>query len=313
MKKSFDTEKSLNLIVILGPTASGKTAFAAHLALALDGEVISADSRQVYRGMDLGTGKDIEDYQIGDQIIPCHLIDIVNPDHAYNVYEFQRDFLEAYGSIRQEKKLPILCGGSGLYLEAVLKGYKLIEVPPDQNYRAALAEKSDEELTQLLDGMSKLHNTSDISSRKRLIRAIEIARHYQHNPREDKTYPSLNHKIIGIRFDRESERKRITARLHQRLEGGMIEEVKTLIDLYGSETIEYFGLEYKFLSWHLSGQITYDEMYTKLNTAIHQFAKRQMTWFRRMQRNGFAIHWIDGYTPMEEKIRQAIEFLNGEN
>ncbi|MCD6345897.1 MAG: tRNA (adenosine(37)-N6)-dimethylallyltransferase MiaA, partial [Bacteroidales bacterium] len=297
------------LVVILGPTASGKTAFAANLASALDGEILSADSRQVYRGMDLGTGKDLHDYRLGDKIIPHHLIDLVDPDHPYNVYEYQRDFYKAYNAIRQEKKIPILCGGSGLYLEAVMRAYRLVEVPPDHEYRELLKSKSDEELMNLLNSMANLHNTTDTSSQKRLIRAIEIARYYEQNPRKPTDFPSLSYMAIGVKFDRNIERERITLRLKQRLQEGMIEEVKGLTDKYGAEKMEFFGLEYKYISWYLTGKMTHDEMFEKLNTAIHQFAKRQMTWFRRMKRNGIEINWIDGNVEMKEKIRQAIEFL----
>ena len=312
-RPASNLKSKIDLIVILGPTASGKTAFAAHLATALNGEILSADSRQVYRGMTIGTGKDYDDYKIGDIAVPCHLIDLVDPGDTYNVYQYQHDFYDAYNSIREEKKTPILCGGSGMYLEAVMKAYQLIEVPPDHEYRAVLEQKSDNELIGLLTDMGELHNTTDTSSRKRMIRAIEIARYYQTHSVRKVEYPDLKYKVLGVRFDRQSERKRITIRLQQRLEEGMVEEVKSLIDKYGSETMEFYGLEYKYIAWYLAGKLSYDEMFAKLNTAIHQFAKRQMTWFRRMQRNGISIHWIDGYTPMEGKIRQAIDYLNREN
>jgi len=299
----------IDLVVVTGPTASGKTGFAANLASQISGEIISADSRQVYRGMDLGTGKDYQDYQIQDQLIPYHLIDITDPGKPYNVYAFQNDFLEAYKGIHSRSKMPILCGGTGLYIEAVLKGYRLIEVPPDHEFREAIQNKSDAELVEQLALIQTLHNESDTPNRKRLIRALEISRYYKNHPQIDQTYPQFNYKILGVRFDRASERKRITLRLQQRLDDGMVDEVRELVNRFGFEKVEYFGLEYKFISWYIRGKSSYDEMFSQLNTAIHQFAKRQMTWFRKMQRNGFEIHWIDGYTPLEDKIAQAITYL----
>ena len=299
----------LNLVVVTGPTASGKTGFAARLAKMINGEIISADSRQVYRGMDLGTGKDYEDYQIDDTSIPYHLIDIMEPGTPYNVYSFQQDFIETFGGILDRGRMPILCGGTGLYIEAVLKGYRLIEVPPNDTLRLRMQAMSDEELTDELKSIQKLHNKSDTDNRKRLMRALEIAYHYKENPPEDIPYPSINYKIIGIKFDRSIERERITTRLKERLDTGMIDEVKILIEKFGIERMEYFGLEYKFLAWYLSGKITYEQMFESLNTAIHQFAKRQMTWFRRMQKNGFEISWIDGSLEMDEKLLHAEKYL----
>ncbi len=309
MEKATIELPNIDLIVVTGPTASGKTGFAAHLAAQINGEIISADSRQVYRGMDLGTGKDYKDYQVQNQLIPSHLIDITEPGHPYNVYAFQTDFLAAYANIGSRIKMPILCGGTGLYIEAVLKGYRMLEVPPDEDFREGIKNKPDSDIIQELATFHYLHNTTDTTNRKRMIRALEIARFYKKNPQSEHPYPKINYKILGIRFDRDSERKRITSRLQQRFDEGMLEEVKSLIDQYGFERMEYFGLEYKIISWHIRGVITYDEMFSKLNTAIHQFAKRQMTWFRRMQKNGFEIHWIDGYTPMERKLVQAMNYL----
>lgn len=309
MEKTSIQLPHTDLVVVTGPTASGKTGFAAMLASHISGEIISADSRQVYKGMDLGTGKDYQDYQVEDQLIPYHLIDITDPGNPYNVYTFQNDFLKTYKEIHSRNKMPILCGGTGLYIEAVLKGYRLIEVPPDLKFREAIHDKPDAEIIEQLASVQNLHNESDTTNRKRMIRALEIARYYKKHPHIDHSYPHINYKILGVRFDRESERKRITSRLRERLENGMVDEVRNLLDRYGFESVEYFGLEYKFISWYIRGKISYEEMFSKLNTAIHQFAKRQMTWFRRMQRNGFEIHWIDGYTPLDKKIDQAIAYL----
>ena len=299
----------LNLVVVTGPTASGKTGFAARLAKKINGEIISADSRQVYRGMDLGTGKDYEDYQIDDTHIPYHLIDIMEPGTPYNVYSFQQDFIESFEEILNRGRMPILCGGTGLYIEAVLKGYRLIEVPPNDKLRGSMQTMSDNELIDELRSLQKLHNKSDTVNRKRLMRALEIAYYYNENPPEEIPYPSINYKIIGIRFDRSIERERITSRLKQRLEMGMIDEVKILIEKFGIERIKYFGLEYKFLAMYISGEISYQQMFDNLNTAIHQFAKRQMTWFRRMQRNGFEVMWIDGNLEIDKKLILAEKHL----
>lgn len=301
---------NVDLIVVTGPTASGKTRFAALLAEAVSGEIISADSRQVYRGMDLGTGKDLKDYEIGSTKIPYHLIDIIDPDTLYNVFAFQTDFLQAYQDIHNGGKKPVLCGGTGMYIESVLKGYRLIEVPPDPEFRQEAEYLSDQELVTQLESIHKLHNISDISTRKRLLRALEIARYYEKNPQTDSRFPDIRSKIIGIRFDRKVERERITQRLEQRLKEGMIQEVADLCKRYGYDRVEYFGLEYKFISWHLRGMIDYEQLFRQLNTAIHQFAKRQMTWFRRMEKNGLAIFWIPGSLPEQEKVAKALEFLS---
>lgn len=301
-----------DILVVLGPTASGKTAFAARLAYEFGAEVISADSRQVYREMNIGTGKDYGDYKVGDRYIPYHLVDIAEPGTRYNVYEYQKDFLKVYEDLKSRDILPVLCGGSGLYIEAVLKGYKLIHVPPDPELRKSLYEKPLTELKDiLLSYRQNLHNTSDLTSVKRAVRAIEIAKYYSEHPEIDFDYPEIKPFIFGIAFDRPVQRQRITERLRERLEEGMIEEVEHLMKngLSGSD-LEYYGLEYKYVVKYLTGELSYPQMFEQLNTAIHQFAKRQMTWFRRMERNGVKIHWIDGNLPLEEKMKQAKELLD---
>jgi tRNA dimethylallyltransferase len=298
----------MNLIVILGPTASGKTAVAAQLASRIDGEVISVDSRQVYRHLNLGTGKDYADYIVAGKQVPCHLIDIAEPGTQYNVYEYQKDFVPVFEAIRKQGKVPILCGGSGLYIEAVIQGYKLIHVPVNQPLRDRMEPKSLEELITILASYKNIHNNSNIENKKRALRAIEIGEYYAHHPEIDFSYPEINPVLIGVRFDRATERLRITERLEQRLKAGMIDEVKTLLDNgITPEQLIYYGLEYKFLTRYLTGNITYNEMFSGLNTAIHQFAKRQMTWFRRMELQGMKIHWLDGHMPMEEKIERILE------
>lgn len=292
-----------DLIAILGPTASGKTPFAATLAAELHTEIISADSRQVYRSMDLGTGKDLADYTINGKQIPYHLIDIADPGYKYNVFEYQRDFLKAYEAIKQKGCLPIMCGGTGMYLESVLKGYRLLPVPENEELRNRLADKSLEELTEILKSYKSLHNTTDVDTAKRAIRAIEIEEFYAHTPVNERSFPQLNSLIIGVDIDRELRREKITRRLRQRLEEGMIDEVRQLMEQgIRPDALIYYGLEYKYLTLYVIGNLSYDEMFHQLETAIHQFAKRQMTWFRGMERRGFTIHWIDARCPMEEKI-----------
>ncbi|WP_288241525.1 tRNA (adenosine(37)-N6)-dimethylallyltransferase MiaA [uncultured Bacteroides sp.] len=292
-----------DLIAILGPTASGKTPFAAALADILDTEIISADSRQIYRGMDLGTGKDLVDYTVNGRQIPYHLIDIAEPGYKYNVFEYQRDFLTAYESIKQKGKLPVLCGGTGMYLEAVLKGYRLLPVPENPELRTRLADKSLEELTEMLKQYKSLHNTTDVDTAKRAIRAIEIEEYYAHTPVDEREFPKLNSLIIGVDIDRELRREKISRRLRQRLDEGMVDEVRRLIEQgIQPDDLIYYGLEYKYLTLYVIGKLTYEEMYKELEIAIHQFAKRQMTWFRGMERRGFTIHWMDAGLPMEEKI-----------
>ncbi len=299
-----------NMLTILGPTAGGKTSVATQMASILDGEVISADSRQVYRNMDLGTGKDLEDYIVEGNQIPFHIIDVVDPGYKYNVYEYQKDFVKAFDDITNRKKFPVLCGGSGMYLEAVLKGYKLINVPNNEKLRKELESKSDDELIKLLGSFKELHNKSDIDTRKRMVRALEIELYYENHPEIDHYFPKINSLIIGVKYDRDSRRKRITQRLKQRLENGMIDEVKKILDDgVSAEDLIYYGLEYKFLTQHIIGELSYDEMFRGLETAIHQFAKRQMTWFRGMERKGFKIYWLDGYAPMNEKKDRILNLL----
>ena len=302
------------MITILGPTASGKTPVAARLAMEIGGEVISADSRQVYRRMDIGTGKDLEDYMVsqrdGSFVIPYHLIDIREPGTKYNLFEYQQDFFDAYQDIRGRGKVPILCGGTGLYIEAVLKGYHLSPVPQNQELRDRLEGKTLAELTQMLTELkqktgSNMHNTTDVDSCQRAIRAIEIETYNIEHPTPRRELPPVDSIIIGIDIDRELRREKITRRLKARLDEGMVDEVKALLDEgISPEDLIYYGLEYKFVTEYLMGKTSFDEMFTRLEIAIHQFAKRQMTWFRGMERRGFKINWIDATLPMDEKIER---------
>ena len=301
-----------NLVTVLGHTAGGKTRFAACLAEKLKGEVISADSRQVYRHMDLGTGKDYEDYLVNGRQVPVHLIDILEPGYEYNVYEYQKDFIRVFQEIHARGSLPVLCGGSGLYIEAVLKGYRLIRVPVNHELRSAFEQESMDDLRARLAGIRKLHNKTDIVDRKRLIRALEIEVYYQKHPELDEQMPVIKPMILGIKFDRLTRRKRISQRLAERLDRGMIMEVQSLLDKgVIPEKLIYYGLEYKYITEHLAGQTTYEEMFANLETAIHRFAKRQMTWFRKMERNGINIHWFDGYQPLSDKIERAVRLCHG--
>lgn len=299
------------MITILGPTASGKTPFAAALARRIGGEIISADSRQVYRRMDIGTGKDLDDY---DEV-PYHLIDIAEPGTKYNLFQYQHDFLKAYEDIRSRGVTPILCGGTGLYLEAVLKGYQLAPVPENKQLRASLEGKSLEELTQMLVELKRkngtnMHNKTDVDSAQRAIRAIEIELFNGENPQEGAQIPPIDSLIIGVDIDREERRRKISRRLKLRLETGMVEEVKALLDSgIPADDLIYYGLEYKFVTEYIIGKTTYEEMYRSLEIAIHQFAKRQMTWFRGMERRGFTIHWIDSVMPMEEKVYEVLRLM----
>ena len=296
-----------NTICVLGATATGKTTLATELAYSLDAEIISADSRQIYRGMDIGTGKDLGEYTVRGKEIPYHLLDIADAGYQYNLFEYQQDFVKAWEDITARKKLPIVCGGTGLYIEAVLKGYKLIAVPNNDELRATLQRKSLEELTTILKSYKELHNTTEVDTDKRAIRAIEIEDYYKTHPEIDTYYPEINPLIVGIKFDRDSRRRRITERLHARLDEGMVEEVKGLLDSgIKPEDLIYYGLEYKFLTQYLTGEISYDYMVEKLNISIHQFAKRQMTWFRKMEKSGFNIHWLDGYMSTEEKVTKVL-------
>ena len=303
------------MITILGPTASGKTPVAARLTAEIGGEVISADSRQVYRRMDIGTGEDLGDYGK----IPYHLIDIREPGTKYNLFEYQQDFFDVYQDIQSRGVVPILCGGTGLYIEAVLKGYHLSPVPQNQALRDSLVGKSLAELAQMLVELkaktgSNMHNTTDVDSCQRAIRAIEIETYNIEHPTPRRELPPVDSVIIGINIDRELRREKITRRLKARLEEGMVEEVKALLDEgIPADDLIYYGLEYKFVTEYLLGKTTYDEMFTRLEIAIHQFAKRQMTWFRGMERRGFKIHWIDATLPMEEKIIQIKEIYNKHN
>ena len=300
------------MITILGPTASGKTPVAARLAAEIGGEIISADSRQVYRRMDIGTGKDLGEYGV----IPYHLIDIREPGTKYNLFEYQQDFFDAYQDIQSRGAVPILCGGTGLYIEAVLKGYHLFPVPQNQALRDSLEGKSLAELTQMLTDLkaktgSNMHNTTDVDSCQRAIRAIEIETYNLEHPTPRRELPPVDSIIIGIDIDRELRREKITRRLKARLEEGMVEEVKALLDEgIPADDLIYYGLEYKFVTEYLTGKITYDEMFTRLEIAIHQFAKRQMTWFRGMERRGFKIHWIDATLPIEDKIKIIISIYD---
>lgn len=299
-----------NLLSIIGPTASGKTALAVRMAAELDGEIISADSRQVYRGMDIGTGKDLEEYRIGERVVPYHLIDILEAGAKYNVFEYQNDFFNVFEDCRQRGVFPVLCGGSGLYVEAVLKGYRLLEVPVNEPLRESLKGFSLPELAERLATYKRLHNTTETDTPKRAIRAIEIEEYYRTHPREEKSMPSVHALIVGVDVNREVRRERITQRLHDRLQQGMVEEVRRLLkEGVKPEDLIYYGLEYKYLTLYLTGRLAYEEMVEKLNIAIHQFAKRQMTWFRKMEREGFPIRWLDAALPEEEKVSRIKQWL----
>lgn len=302
------------MVTIVGPTASGKTTLAANLAEKLDAEIISADSRQVYRRMDIGTGKDLADYVVNDKQVPYHLIDIAEPGTKYNLFEYQRDFLRTYEDITTRGKRTILCGGTGLYVESVLKGYRLIPVPENPKLRHTLEGKTMDELTAILENLkvrngSNMHNKTDVDTTKRAIRAIEIETAYAETPVVEREFPKIESVIVGLYVDRDVRREKITRRLKQRLEEGMVDEVRSLLDEgISAEDLVYYGLEYKFVTEYILGKTTYDELFSRLETAIHQFAKRQMTWFRGMERRGFKINWIDATLPIEAKL-SAIERL----
>lgn len=301
----------IDILTILGPTASGKTNLACHLAYNLEGEILSGDSRQIYRSMDIGTGKDLADYIVKERPIPYHLIDIREAGEKYNIFEYQHDFYKAYSDIKERQRLPILCGGSGLYIESVLKAYSLTNVPENKNIREQLKNKNLEELTNILASYKKLHNTTDVDTAQRAIRAIEIEEYIKSNPTQKNDFPLLNSLIIGVNIDREKRRERISNRLKSRLEEGMIQEIQSILDKgIKPEDLIYYGLEYKFVTQYILGILTYDEMFTQLEIAIHQFAKRQMTWFRGMEKRGLHIHWIDYNEPMEEKIQQVKTLIN---
>lgn len=299
-----------NLVVVLGPTACGKTTFAAHLASLLNTEIISADSRQVYRGMTIGTGKDLADYEVDGKLIPYHLIDICNAGEKYNVYRFQNDFEAAYASIDSRGMLPILCGGTGLYIEAVLKGYRHTAVPPNPELRQELSQKSLSELTQILSTYRKLHNNTDTDTIPRAIRAIEIEQYYAQHPIDEAQTATLTPVVIGLDIDRNLRRTRISNRLHARLDEGMVAEVEQLLSNgLSPDDLIYYGLEYKYITLYVTGQLAYTDMVQQLEIAIHQFAKRQMTWFRGMEKRGTHIEWIDASLPMEEKTKQALSLI----
>lgn len=303
------------MITILGPTASGKTALAAALAYKIGAEIISADSRQVYSGMTVGTGKDLDDYVVNGRQIKYHLIDIARPGDKYNIYEYQRDFHKVYAELAQRGVMPILCGGSGLYIETVLKGYSLSTVPQNPELRQRLSGKTLEELTEILVDLkarnnSCMHNRSDVDTAQRAVRAIEIEEYNLHHPSSNTEFPPIESLIIGVDIDRESRRARITERLRQRLEHGLVEEVEGLLESgVSAEDLIYYGLEYKYVTEYVTGRTTRDEMFKGLEIAIHQFAKRQMTWFRGMERRGFTINWVDWHMSMDEKLEYIMKLI----
>ena len=307
----LERKEKYNMLAVVGPTASGKTSLAVDIALAMPAsEIISADSRQVYRGMDIGTGKDLAEYERDGVVVPSHLLDIVDAGEKYNLFEFQRDFLLAYNDITCRGAFPVMCGGSGLYVESVLKGYKLLPVPENAALRESLEEKSLEELTEILSRYKTLHNNTDTDNKKRAIRAIEIEEYYRTCPVEERYFPQINCLTIGVDVDREVRRGRITRRLHERLENGMVDEVRGLLEKgVTAEQLIYYGLEYKYLTQYIIGELPYDEMVKGLEIAIHQFAKRQMTWFRGMEKRGVHIHWIDALLPRDKQIEQIKELL----
>lgn len=301
-----------NLVTILGPTACGKTSLAVALAHRLQTAVISADSRQVYRSMDLGTGKDLREYTYQGCEVPYRLIDVVDAGYKYNVFEYQRDFLKAFEELRAQGQLPVMCGGTGMYLESVLRGYRLVEVPENRELREALADKSLEELTTMLSVYKQLHNTTDVDTCKRAIRAIEIEEYYRANEVNIREFPEIKSLTIGLDVSREVRRERITRRLHERLAEGMVDEVKGILASgVAPEDLIYYGLEYKYLTLYVIGELTYDEMVNQLEIAIHQFAKRQMTYFRGMERRGVPIHWLDASLSTEEKVEAIVRMING--
>lgn len=301
-----------DLIAVVGPTASGKTSLAVALAKELGTEIISADSRQVYRRMDLGTGKDLSDYHVeGDRYIPYHLIDIVEPGTKYNVFEYQQDFMKVYEDMKSRKLLPVLCGGTGMYVEAILKGFNLIPVPENKALREQLSDKTLQELAEILSSYKNLHNVTDLDTTKRAIRAIEIEEYKRTHQVEERPFPKLNALVVGIDVDRDTRRERITRRLKQRLEDGMLDEIRGLLaEGIPADDLIYYGLEYKFLTQYIIGELSYDDMFRKLEIAIHQFAKRQMTWFRGMEKRGIPIYWLPEKWSMEEKLKAIMQRLS---
>ncbi|MBE6296474.1 MAG: tRNA (adenosine(37)-N6)-dimethylallyltransferase MiaA [Bacteroidales bacterium] len=306
-----ERKEKYDMLAVVGPTACGKTSLAVDLALSIDGaEIISADSRQVYRGMDIGTGKDLAEYTRGDVTVPSHLLDIVDAGEKYNLFEFQHDFLKAYEDIKARGAYPVMCGGSGLYVESVLRGYRLLPVPENPALRASLEEKSLEELTAILAGYKSLHNNTDTDSKKRAIRAIEIEEYYLSRPVEERSFPQINALVVGVSVDREVRRERISRRLRERLKEGMVEEVRALLDDgLDPEQLIYYGLEYKYLTLYLTGAMGYDDMVRGLEIAIHQFAKRQMTWFRGMEKRGVDIRWVDASLERGQLVEQIKKML----
>ncbi len=305
--------RNFDLITILGPTACGKTKLAVALADRIGGEILSADSRQVYRGMDIGTGKDLADYRVGDRTVPYHLIDIAEPGSKYNVYEFQGDFLKAYKGVVERGAQPIMCGGTGLYLESVLRGYRLIPVPENPALRKSLEGKTLAELTEILKGYKTLHNTTDVDTCKRAIRAIEIEECYRNTPVEAGGFPSLKSLNIGVDISRDMRRELISSRLEKRINEGMIDEVKGLLERgISADDLIYYGLEYKYVTLYVTGQLEYKYLLQELEVAIHQFAKRQMTWFRGMERRGIHIDWIPFEWSTEDKVARIIELMQNQ-
>lgn len=303
----------MKTIVIIGPTASGKTTLATRVALRTGGELISADSRQVYRGMNIGTGKDLDEYVVDGQKIPFHLIDIVDAGEKYNLYKYQNDFFAAWKDVVSRGRQPVVCGGSGLYVESVLKGYRMTEVPPNAELRERLYGKSLEELTEILSGYKSLHNTTDTDTVQRAVRAIEIEEYYKTHEMGADEYPDIEPVVIGVDIDRELRRAKITRRLDRRLKEGLVEEVRALLESgIASQDLIYYGLEYKYVTLHVLGQLSFDEMRDKLEIAIHQFAKRQMTWFRGMEKRGTRIHWIEGEKTVEEQVGEVLDLVKNE-
>ncbi len=301
-----------DIIVITGPTATGKTRLAALVAARLGGEVISADSRQVYRGMDIGTGKDLEDYIVDGVMVPYHLIDIADAGYRYNVYEYQRDFLDAFDDLKRRQCFPVVCGGSGMYVDSIVSGYRLIQVPVNYQLRSLLSGRSLDELTEILSHYKSLHNKTDVDTVKRAVRAIEIADYYLHNPVDEKPFPVKNPLVVAVFLDRDTRRQRISDRLKARLDSGMIDEVRRLLAAgIHPDDLVYYGLEYKYVTLYLLNRMSFEEMAQKLETEIHRFAKRQMTWFRGMERRGITINWIDGQLPDEQRAELVLSMGHG--
>ena len=300
-----------DILVITGPTATGKTRLAAMVADRLRGEVISADSRQVYRGMDIGTGKDMSDYTVDGRKVPVHMVDIVDAGYRYNVFEYQRDFLKVFEEMTACGVFPVVCGGSGMYVDSIVSGYRLVQVPVNEQLRAMLAGRSLEELTEILSKYKSLHNSTDVDTVKRAVRAIEIADYYASHPVDESPFPVRNPLVTAVFVDRETRRQRISERLRTRLEEGMIEEVQRLLagGIHPDDLI-YYGLEYKYITLYLMNRISREEMIQKLEVEIHRFAKRQMTWFRGMERRGIAINWIDGSMSDGEKVNSILSKLH---